>query len=169
MSLFKKIGAILPWIIVALWMVLIFYLSAQPAVHSNKLSKGVTEVVVETVKRVTPHSDVSLERFNHIVRKNAHFFIYLMLAMWVFHALIKSKISGLKGWLLALGICILYAITDEIHQIFVPGRGPQAKDVFIDSAGVVVGLSLYQASSMVLKKLKRKRLYPKIFRIRTEK
>src|SRR4051794_20898231 len=122
MSFVRKIGFILPWIIVIVWMMLIYHLSAQPAVHSDKLSRGVTKVVVETVKRVTPGTDVSIDRLDHIVRKNAHFFIYLMLAIWVLFALRNSRIVGFKSIIFAMGICILYAISDEVHQIFVPGR-----------------------------------------------
>jgi VanZ family protein len=43
----------------------------------------------------------------------------------------------------ALLICILYAASDEIHQIFVPGKGAHVKDVFIDSAESIVGILAY--------------------------
>ena len=36
---------------------------------------------------------------------------------------------------------MLYAISDEVHQLFVPGRGGQVKDIVIDSAGAIVGIS----------------------------
>jgi VanZ family protein len=82
--------------------------------------------------------------FNRILRKNAHYFAYLVLGILVINAL---RISGVKGWrvcVLALGICVLYAVSDEVHQLFVPGRGGQVRDVLIDSAGATVGLGLYQ-------------------------
>jgi VanZ family protein len=41
---------------------------------------------------------------------------------------------------LAWGLCILYAITDEYHQSFVPGRSPRGMDVGIDALGAVLGL-----------------------------
>lgn len=141
-----------PWILVVLWMTLIYNFSAQPAVHSEQLSMGVTEVVVETLNQVIPHSNLSVEGFDHIVRKNAHFFIYLMLAIWVSYALQKSGVTGRKGFFLAIGICFLYAVTDEIHQIYVPGRGPQIRDVLIDSSGALVGIGLFRLGSMALKK-----------------
>ena len=37
---------------------------------------------------------------------------------------------------------ILYAISDEIHQSFTPGRGPKITDVFIDSLGVFFGITV---------------------------
>jgi len=37
-------------------------------------------------------------------------------------------------------ICLLYAISDEIHQMFVPGRGPLVSDVFLDLTAAVIGM-----------------------------
>lgn len=45
--------------------------------------------------------------------------------------------------LLALATCIVYAVSDEIHQLFVPGRGAQVKDVMIDSTGAFAGIIIY--------------------------
>jgi VanZ family protein len=45
-----KIRKVISWILVILWMALIFSLSAQPAADSNQLSKGVTEIVIESVE-----------------------------------------------------------------------------------------------------------------------
>jgi VanZ family protein len=39
-------------------------------------------------------------------------------------------------------VVILYACTDEIHQIFIPGRTARIKDIFIDTAGGSAGLLL---------------------------
>jgi len=133
----KNIGILISWIAVFLWMTLIFNLSSQVADESNKLSKGVTKIIVEMVEKIAPRVDFDINRFNHIVRKNAHFFAYLVLGILVMNALRRSRIDGVRWTLL---ICILYAISDEVHQIFVPGRGPGMKDVFIDSAGACVGI-----------------------------
>jgi hypothetical protein len=47
---------------------------------------------------------------------------------------------GKKAPWLAWGLCILYAITDEIHQSFVPGRSSRVLDVGIDALGALLGL-----------------------------
>lgn len=47
---------------------------------------------------------------------------------------------------------ILYAISDEIHQIYIPGRGGLVNDVIIDSDGAVVGIEIYVGCSYVKKK-----------------
>lgn len=139
----NKLIIIISWIAVFFWMLLIFNMSSQVAEDSNKLSKGVTEIVVETVEKVAPNTGLTVDDFNHVVRKNAHFFAYMILGILVINALRRSGIKDLRGYSFALIICVLYAISDEIHQHFVPGRGPGVKDVFIDGFGSGVGLGLY--------------------------
>lgn len=134
---------ILPWVLVILWMTLIFYLSHQPVVESNNLSTGITEVVADTLEKVKPDIKINLGRLNHIIRKNAHLFAYLILGVLVLNGLRSSGVGGFKAIALALIICVLYAISDEVHQLFVPGRGGQVRDVLIDSIGAVVGIGMY--------------------------
>ena len=44
--------------------------------------------------------------------------------------------------MLAYGLTVIYAVSDEIHQAFVPGRSAQLSDVCIDACGAAIGLSL---------------------------
>lgn len=65
------------------------------------------------------------------------------------------RISGVdrsKRIAIALLTCVLYAISDEVHQSFVPGRGAQVKDVLIDSAGAIVGIGMSLGLSRLGKK-----------------
>ena len=48
-------------------------------------------------------------------------------------------IIGKKGMAYGILTGVAYAMTDEIHQLFVPGRSCQVTDVLIDSAGVLFG------------------------------
>ncbi|TJX12543.1 VanZ family protein [Tissierella creatinini] len=133
------IRKVLPWILVVLWMVFIFYQSHKPAPESNKLSKGITEIIVETVEKVTPDVEIEVNKYHHTIRKNAHFLSYLLLGILVANGLRNSGVNiGL-----AVIICVLYAISDEIHQLYVPGRSGEVKDVIIDSAGALVGILGY--------------------------
>jgi len=134
---------IFSWITVILWITLIFYLSHQSATDSNKLSIGVTGGIVERVDNVSPDNELDIGNFNHIVRKNAHFFIYLVLGVLVVNALRRSGVYIYKSIRLAFFICVLYSITDELHQLFVPDRGAQMEDMLIDSAGAIVGIGVY--------------------------
>lgn len=131
---------ILSWVVVVIWMILIFAFSSQVAEQSNQLSSGITETIARIIETVFPNIEFGSGNSNHIVRKNAHFFVYLVLGVLMANAFIRTRGFDFKSILFAAGCCILYAISDEIHQLFVPGRGGQIKDVLIDSAGASVGL-----------------------------
>ena len=134
---------LISWTAVLFWMLIIFNLSSQVVDESNKLSTGVAEVIVETVEKVVPGYDLNIREFNHFLRKNAHFIAYLMLGILVMHALRGSGVKRVKAFVLAIGICFLYAVSDEVQQLFVPGRDGQAMDVLIDSIGSTVGVGVY--------------------------
>ena len=140
----------LSWIAVILWMAFIFNLSSQEVEQSNKLSTGVTEVIVETIEKVAPNADINMKSINHKIRKNAHFFAYLVLAILAINAFRRSGVYGYRSIILAAALCVTYAISDEIHQLFVPGRGGQVKDVVIDSAGMIAGIGLYLIMSRIV-------------------
>ena len=146
---------LLPWIFVILWMTLIFFLSHQPAMESNQLSSGIIKRIYDIIKMIAPDIRLDLESLNHIIRKLAHFGVYLILGILIANGLIYNKKSRINAILLALLICILYAISDEIHQIFIPGRSGQVSDVLIDSLGGLVGIVLLD----LLRRRKRREVY----------
>ncbi|MBF8984842.1 VanZ family protein [Lutibacter sp. B2] len=141
-------------IAVLLWLVLIFNLSAQPATQSDGLSKKVTRVIVETVVILdhggNPEIDL-VQKFNHIVRKYAHAGVYFVLGVLMMNALRRSEMRGFKVFACSFVFCALYAVSDEVHQLFVLGRGAQVMDVLIDCSGALVGIGMYG----VLKKMKK--------------
>jgi VanZ family protein len=134
------------WFGTVLWMLVIFMLSAQVATTSSALSHSVSERVVQVIKTVAPPVEITAESINHWVRKYAHFFAYSVLGL----LLCLTKIS--KRHVVLIGI--LYAISDEWHQAFVPGRGPSIKDVFIDTSGIMCGMCLYYIVHKVFHKLR---------------
>lgn len=88
--------------------------------------------------------DASFAYAGRVMRKSAHFFAYLILGVLVSHATKGSTTSTVwrrRG--VSLLFCVAYAITDEFHQMFVPGRGPQVKDVLIDGSGAAIGILIY--------------------------
>lgn len=137
------------WTLVILWMALIFYLSHQPATQSNGLSTGITERIIVMFEKLAPNIEFDIRSFNHIVRKNAHFFAYLILGLLTSNALEISNVEDKQGFIIALLISVLYATSDELHQLFVPGRSGQIKDVIIDSAGTLVGITLYYKTKIL--------------------
>lgn len=92
---------------------------------------------------------------HHFLRKNAHFFIYLILGVLVKHAFKKSDVLGFKAVVFTLLICAGYAATDEFHQLFVPGRGGLVSDVGIDTAGASLGILLHSVGQWLLQRRKR--------------
>ena len=144
---------VISWVAVFTCMVLIFNLSSQTAKQSNELSKFVTSVILNTVKIVVPEADLDARSLNKIIRKNAHFFAYFVLGVLIISAFRKNGMSGYKSIILTMLICILYALSDEAHQMFVSGRGAEVKDVLIDSAGTSVGVGIY----MLIERLTRAR------------
>ncbi|HHX62265.1 MAG TPA: VanZ family protein [Epulopiscium sp.] len=145
-----KLKTIFPWLLVILWMAVIFYLSHQPATQSSHLSSGVAELIMNILEKITPSGMIDFELFHHFVRKNAHFFAYLILGILVVNAIKKDKGISIPA---AALICILYAASDEFHQTFIPGRAGQLMDVLIDSSGSIVGILLYKSIDIFKGKL----------------
>ncbi len=97
-----------------------------------------------------------------LVRKAAHFVIYMILGVCLLlnvrdfcRSAGRTKGSaGAKRALLAWVIGTVYAATDEIHQLLVPGRNGQFYDVCLDSVGVICGVLL--AAAVAAKRQKRR-------------
>lgn len=126
------------------WMLLITRLSAQPAKQSNNLSLLFTAAIVNAASdlcsvEMTPQQKaVIIRKINNALRKAAHAFNYFVLGCSAYGALGVGR----TRMVVALGFCVLFAAVDEIHQLFVPGRGGQWSDVLLDSASAWGGLLL---------------------------
>lgn len=157
----SKKSIILAWFIVVLWMGIIFVFSAQPATKSNHLSKKVTQVIIETVGKVLPlevdkgATDL-ISELNRTIRKFAHGLSYFILGILVMHASMISFSKKGVAVFFTLIFCPLYAISDEWHQMFVPGRSAQVQDVIIDTIGAVTGIIIYVGIAFVVKRWKRR-------------
>lgn len=120
------------WIMVIGWMVLIFIFSSQAGDVSNENNK----FVIYVLKLIGIDINSILGNLsNFIIRKAAHFIIYFILYILLYRAINTKKTVGIKGFIVPILILILYAISDEVHQAFVPGRGPALKDVLVDTTG----------------------------------
>ncbi len=115
------------WVFLFGWMGLIFLLSNQPSLPQAP--------------------DI---RVDIILKKLAHAAAYALLFLLWARAL-NSIPSFSSKWVLvlALGLTICYAISDEWHQTFVPGRHGQPADVLIDSAGALLAFILAGRSSIL--------------------
>jgi len=83
--------------------------------------------------------------FDLIFRKITHLVEFAVLSILFFRAFKKSSGKDSNRWLIWSGfLSIVYAVSDEYHQYFVPGRCPAFRDVMIDSIGAVGGVILYR-------------------------
>ncbi len=103
------------WVLVVAWMAMIFWLSAQPKLPN--LGPDLTEI-----------QDIL-----------GHFLVYAGLAFWLARAFRRTP--GVRHPLLwTVVLAMLYALSDELHQAFVPNRHPDPFDILVDFLGVVVFL-----------------------------
>lgn len=83
---------------------------------------------------VLPGFEISL--FDFLLKKTGHIVVYAVLYFLVHRGLQLTTTRKSSLLYLPLLICLLYAITDEIHQSFTPGRYPSPRDVGYDMLGV---------------------------------
>ena len=143
---------IISWVAVLLWMGLLFWLSSRPAELSNSDSGIITSAIVDFLDTLGVKGSINSEdvTLTVLVRKGAHFVGYLALTLLILNALSATgKISKrfslpyAKLAMLAAAIAILYAMGDEVHQSFVPGRAMRFGDVLINSAASFAATLLY--------------------------
>lgn len=133
------------WIILIAWMMLIFYMSNQPADISNGQSDFVLNLVESLGINISNnYVDIAIT----IIRKGAHFTEYLILNLLYFNVL-RMYISKNKALIYSIGLSFIYASTDEFHQLFVQGRAGRFTDVLIDTSGAFTGSIIV----LIIKKL----------------
>ena len=137
-----------------LWMAIIFWFSAQPAVQSAGMSGGIIEKMKWFANDIPVVNQIFVSGLaEHILRKGAHVAEYAVLGALLLLC-VKQYLPEKEGRyqiVLACLLGVLYAASDEFHQTFVPGRSGEIKDVCIDSIGVVLGNLLIYAASIVKK------------------
>lgn len=129
-------------IAVFVWMGVIWSFSAKPADASTETShqagKIIAGLVVPDFQEWPEEKQMDLiEKIDHPVRKTAHAAEYAVLGILLVS--LSGYYINRRQILTAWGIGTLYAVSDEFHQYFVPGRSCQLSDVMLDSAGVLAG------------------------------
>ena len=121
-----------------IWMAVIFSFSAQDGSHSGALSSSIAHWLIAGLPG---GKELSAQTIVLIIRKGAHMTEYAILAILLFNSFGFQTLLKRRLWRSAV-IAVVYAMTDEAHQLLVAGRAGQLKDVVIDSAGVIAGLAL---------------------------
>ena len=136
----KKISMIL-LIFVLLMLIVIFAFSAQTKEESRNISQNLTKIFLNFFDL----ADVDINRAEYILRKSAHVAEFALLGAALCTSALympKLKNSVFLCAVAAFGFSVLYAAADEIHQRFVPGRGPSVRDVLFDALGALIGISI---------------------------
>jgi len=150
---FKK--ASFYWLLVIAWMCIIFLFSSKPAQQSDTQSLFVIQEINKLANSFGFQGELLDNNWNYFIRKSAHAWEYAVLCMLLYLAVSALGARGKKLFLGALLVCIIYAITDEIHQAFVPGRAARVTDVIIDTAGGFLGLIIMRILNDLWQKRRR--------------
>ena len=152
-------------VLALIWMCIIFSFSAQVKEESSEVSIAFSYRVVssagsflklhwddEKIRQVT----TAIEGY---VRKAAHMTEYAILSVLLYLWLERWQFTELRKNILAVFMSMLYAASDEIHQLFVRGRTGSARDVIIDSIGAVLGVFVFMGVKKCISFLCSRRRY----------
>ena len=146
-------------VLLVIWMGFIFSMSCENAEESSNTSGQTIKVLLSAVPEFEKQPEEVkvniIEKLQFIVRKSAHFIGYMILGILASGLILQYENIN-KKYPLAFLICVIYAISDEIHQLFVPGRAGQVRDVLIDSAGSLLGIIIVMAFEKLLIKFNKK-------------
>jgi len=125
----QKIRIYISWIVVVLYVAMIFYFSSQDGTKSHRVSADLLQYlklfVVMLPEGVQKYLSKCLSdgygNLEFILRKAAHFTEYFILSFIFYRAVVVSGIRMKKSMIVTLIFCFLYAVSDEVHQVFVPG------------------------------------------------
>ena len=130
----KTIIRIILIILILLWMYIVFGFSGQNGEESSGISFKISMLLTRNNEEISR----TIEPY---VRKIAHFSEYAVGGILIFLLLLTfEKISPMIRNILSIIITIIYAITDEVHQVFIPGREGKIIDVYIDTLGIITGI-----------------------------
>lgn len=138
----SRTAKVVSWLLVIACMAVIFILSAQTGDESQSLSDGVMTFF-------------GMELSVDFVRSCAHCLEYAGLALLVFNAFYCSY--GRFRPYLSFLTAALYAVSDEVHQLFVEGRAFQLSDILIDSVGAAIGVAASAVLGIIYLNFKRRR------------
>jgi len=108
-------------------------------------SEHTSRIIIPILRWLIPSiSPEMLGIVHHLIRKSAHFTEYFIFCLLLYHGVRASR-RNKREWrwsyaLVAWLIAAVYSVLDEVHQIFVPSRGPSPWDSLIDSTGALFAL-----------------------------
>lgn len=135
----------------------IFIMSSQTSEKSSDTSGGVCEFLLTVFDSDYPDQTEAekldkVESLQFFVRKAAHFSAYAVLSALTLLAALSFYLKAKLSSVIALSYSLIFSITDEIHQSFVPGRSCEIRDVLIDFCGAITGTIIILIIRAIVKK-----------------
>jgi VanZ family protein len=133
--------ALIRWLPLLLWMGVIFFLSSRSNPYLL-LPSGVNEKADQTLAQLSRQAGIGHQV---VLGEVSHAAAYILLGGLMFRSLRSHwparRLGVVAAW--AAAGSILYALSDETHQLFVPGRAFQLEDLALDLSGILIGLGLF--------------------------
>ena len=142
----KIVIKLLAWVPPVIIAIFIFGFSSQNAEQSSGLSsKAATAIVHFAVNshivNVNAGNEAQfIENLQYPIRKCAHMTEYMIFTLSVVLALYVWNVRNKWLYIIAFAVAVIFASTDEFHQLYVSGRSGRLLDVLIDSVGAIIGL-----------------------------
>lgn len=155
-----KIAFFLNIVLSIILMIIIFSFSMESGTDSANRSGSVKEMLLALLSPVLP--DVIISFLDEHIRQIAHFTLYFALGItsgitireW--RIIRVSPANPVITYLPALPFCVLYAISDEIHQYYVPGRSCRLYDIGIDTLGAALSISILIIIEIIIRNTHKK-------------
>lgn len=133
----------------------IFALSSQDGGVSAGTSRQFTEILLKTLGLEC--NDRTIEIINPVIRKVAHFSVYILLGFLTMCTCETFKWQRVYKFDFSTMFAFVFACSDELHQRLVPGRSGEFADVCLDTVGAMLGVLIVLAIALICVQIKKKK------------
>lgn len=133
---------VISYLLFIFWLFIIFYLSNQSGNisggESSHLIYNTLHFIYKCLNLDTSHLNEIILIIHNPLRECMHSLEYLILGVLTINLLIQTQVKENK-MVITILFCFIYAATDEIHQLFIPGRTFEYFDILMDMVGTLIG------------------------------
>lgn len=133
----------------------IFSFSSQSGEVSKNTSSRFTVMLLKIFN--IENDELAVQIFDPIVRKIAHFSVYMLLGILLMCASETFKWQRVYKFDFSTMFALLFASSDELHQRFVPGRSGEFADVCLDTVGAMIGVIIVLVITLIVSQVKKSR------------
>lgn len=142
----NKFLAVVFWLLCFAVMYVIFMFSSATGEESEEVSQNLLSKIIEFIGAFISHNTL---------RKLAHFSEFAALGFCFTGAIHYT--FGTRKFYIPLIPSFLYAVSDEVHQYFVPERACRVFDIFVDTCGVITGIGIFLLIIHIISKITKKK------------